>query len=627
MKKVQEIVSSSTRSLAIMFGSKKRVPAVPVSTQLVLHKAGAAGLPPGSPGGNLTEKRVEEELDPDEVAEMLPIRKPKHVGEGVTSALGLVTGSVVAGAAGLVILPAKGAMEGGARGFASGLAMGALGAVVLPTMGVVAGSVQVMRGIAQTPFSAAAAMEGKTWDKEKRSWKHYSLPTEEIEVAAAEAEWNAKLAEKRKERQKRKGNGGAVEDRTFYELLGVAPEATAAEIKVAYRTAARRLHPDKNPDDPNANLKFQKLGEAYQVLSNEDARAKYDAKGLDGLKDTQLMDASTMYAMLFGSEQFEDLIGELQIAAMLQQAEASGDPSDVSLKHLGHKQRQREVACAAKLAAKLQPYVDCQQSLVDFEAQVREQAKELATSAFGELLTHTIGAVYVYKASQALKLNLGAAMRQKGHTMQTNTRMLGAILNMIKVARAAHSLKEEDQAKMMHSQMGSFLEGAWYVSVVDVETTVRHVCRKVLGDNSLAKEGRRKRAAALKRIGELFLEAASADGKDGEGKAKTLRERLKAFLPPEAAAGACSPADAAEAGGGDDDDDDVPDLSDPTDAQPPQPPPKPPSEVALDRETLLVMSMKELRAIMKARGLSTDGLLEKTEFVDAICAHAAEPPP
>ena len=57
------------------------------------------------------------------------------------------------------------------------------------------------------------------------------------------------------------------------------------------------------------------------------------------------------------------------------------------------------------------------------------------------------------------------------------------------------------------------------------------------------------------------------------------------------------------------------------------PPPKPPPEVALDRETLLVMSMKELRAIMKARGLSTDGLLEKTEFVDAICAHAADPPP
>ena len=614
-----------------MFG-KKRGPAV--GTQVVLHVAGAAGSPPGSPGGNLTEKPVEEELDPDEVAEMLPIRKPKHVGEGVASALKLVTGSVVAGAAGLVILPAKGAMEGGARGFASGargfasgLGMGALGAVVLPTMGVVAGSVQDMRGIAQTPFSAAAAMEGKTWDKEKRSWKHYSLPTEEIEVAAAEAEWNSKLAEKRKERQKRKGSGGAVEDRTFYELLGVAPEATAAEIKAAYRTAARRLHPDKNPDDPNANLKFQKLGEAYQVLSNEDARAKYDAKGLDGLKDTQLMDASTMYAMLFGSEQFEDLIGELQIAAMLQQAEASGDPSDVSLKHLGHKQRQREVACAAKLAAKLQPYVDCQQSLVDFEAQVREQAKELATSAFGELLTHTIGAVYVYKASQALKLNLGAAMRQKGHTLQTNTRMLGAILNMLKVARAAHGLKDEDQAKMMHSQMGSFLEGAWYVSVVDVETTVRHVCRKVLGDTSLAKQGRRKRAAALKRMGELFLEAASADGKDGEGKAKTLRERLKAFLPPEAAAGACSPADGAEAGGGDDDDDDVPDLSDPTDAQPPVPPPKPPPEVALDRETLLVMSMKELRAIMKARGLSTDGLLEKTEFVDAICAHAADPPP
>ena len=59
--------------------------------------------------------------------------------------------------------------------------------------------------------------------------------------------------------------------------------------------------------------------------------------------------------MLFGSEAFEDLIGELQLAALMQQAEAVADVAEVSFRHMTHKQRQREVGCATKLAAKLQP--------------------------------------------------------------------------------------------------------------------------------------------------------------------------------------------------------------------------------------------------------------------------------
>ena len=64
--------------------------------------------------------------------------------------------------------------------------------------------------------------------------------------------------------------------------------------------------------------------------------------------------------MLFGSEAFEDLIGELQLTSMMQQAEESGVAGNIdpSLKHMSHKQRAREVGCACKLAAKLQPYVD-----------------------------------------------------------------------------------------------------------------------------------------------------------------------------------------------------------------------------------------------------------------------------
>jgi curved DNA-binding protein CbpA len=64
------------------------------------------------------------------------------------------------------------------------------------------------------------------------------------------------------------GGGGGdrkVSETEFYELLEVTPTATTAEIKRQYYLMARKLHPDKNPDDPTAKDKFQKIGEAYQV--------------------------------------------------------------------------------------------------------------------------------------------------------------------------------------------------------------------------------------------------------------------------------------------------------------------------------------------------------------------------
>lgn len=72
--------------------------------------------------------------------------------------------------------------------------------------------------------------------------------------------------------------------RDFYDILGVGRDATAEEIKKAYRKIAIKYHPDKNPGDPTAEEKFKEAAEAYEVLSNSDKRQQYDRFGHEGMR-------------------------------------------------------------------------------------------------------------------------------------------------------------------------------------------------------------------------------------------------------------------------------------------------------------------------------------------------------
>ncbi len=67
--------------------------------------------------------------------------------------------------------------------------------------------------------------------------------------------------------------------RDYYEVLGVSKGASAGEIKKAYRKMALKYHPDKNPDDQEAEAKFKEAAEAYEVLSDADKKARYDQFG------------------------------------------------------------------------------------------------------------------------------------------------------------------------------------------------------------------------------------------------------------------------------------------------------------------------------------------------------------
>ena len=106
-----------------------------------------------------------------------------------------------------------------------------------------------------------------------------------------------------------------MEKRDYYEVLGVAKNASADEIKKAYRKKAIQYHPDKNPGDKEAEDKFKEAAEAYEVLSNPDKRARYDQFGHAGMsgaagnggpfgggfgQDMSMEDIFSMFGDIFG---------------------------------------------------------------------------------------------------------------------------------------------------------------------------------------------------------------------------------------------------------------------------------------------------------------------------------------
>jgi curved DNA-binding protein len=101
-------------------------------------------------------------------------------------------------------------------------------------------------------------------------------------------------------------------DRDFYKILGVSREASPQELKKAYRQLAKELHPDRNPDDKEAEERFKDVSAAYSVVSDAEKRKLYDEFGEMGLRDgfdPEAYQAATRGAGGFGGFDFGDIFG------------------------------------------------------------------------------------------------------------------------------------------------------------------------------------------------------------------------------------------------------------------------------------------------------------------------------
>lgn len=339
------------------------------------------------------------EFNPSNVS-LFKQSNPSNILNGTKKGVGNLAYGIIGALGVILIAPFAGARSG----YESYGYTGAFGGTLVGTIGGVIGAVGVLLsslysflyfttlGLIRTPTALYSLSLGKQWDKDAEEWIDYDMSveselllgiTEEAFIEHIQSKKSVteiyspshKLAQNNNQQQDQNTNSTTqdnnnkpikkknVQDRAFYDILGVEPEATPSDIKKAYYIQAKKNHPDRNPNNNEAKATFQKISQAYEVLGDENLRLAYDTRGKAAVEGNMGMEASTMYTMIFGSENFETLIGELQIATQVKLMTETTKPTEV----LRFRQRIRELKCAMILATKLDAYLEGDEQVRDGE--------------------------------------------------------------------------------------------------------------------------------------------------------------------------------------------------------------------------------------------------------------------
>lgn len=347
--------------------------------------------------------------------------------------------------------------------------------------------------------TATQKAQGKRWNAVTHKWVIDNLEEDEATLKDINIEDDDILKVSEEDMSKPSASVVAVKETAYYDALGVAPDADEKKIKKAYYVNARKWHPDRNQSE-EAKDKFQKIGEAYQVLSDPQLRAIYDKEGEAGLSGDKTeaaagqVDPSLVFTFLFGSDAFEDIVGRLQLVTQVIIGE-----DKIDQKNMMELERRRIIRLALKLRERIQKFVEGNED--EAKLDWKNQGEELVETRYGEEILNTVGSTHKLVATQCIgSWGEGMEAQMGEHEIKRGAAM--------KAYEGAQNMQRGGE-NMGEDQLPTYIETMWNVTVIDISTTLHEVVMKVCSDKSVDKDVRMKRAQAIRVLGEMWEETKS----------------------------------------------------------------------------------------------------------------------
>ncbi|KAJ1645663.1 DnaJ-like protein [Coemansia erecta] len=392
-------------------------------------------------------------------------------------------------------------------------------------------------------------------------WKANTKPRngQQKKTASSSSASSAQSPKPKRKDGRTKGTDEDPLETEYYEWLEVSPGATQAEIKKKYYVLALKYHPDKNPSE-EAEEKFKQISEAYQVLSDPKLRSQYNELGAEKNRvDASMVDPTAFFNQLFGGERFVSMIGELNIISELSRVaeeamdeEESGAKDSKAIEGTAssatedekearkaekkrkkdeiNKRRQeteeRNMARVKELSdnlkQKLAIYVENTEAepaaaMAAWEAQIKAEAEDLKVESLGVELLHTIGNIYRFQAKKYMeKQEFLGGFRGVYHSFKETGQIMSGAYSTIKAAldlertyaelakAEENNISEEEKQRLEETAAKKALEALWKSGRLEIENILRETCNQVLHDKLADKKQLKRRAVALKAMGDIY---------------------------------------------------------------------------------------------------------------------------
>lgn len=357
-----------------------------------------------------------------------------------------------------------------------------------------------------------------------------------------------------------------VKDTTYYDLLGIDIAANEDQIKKAYRKMAIQTHPDKNPNDPDAQAKFQDISKAYKVLSTPKLKERYDQYGIDNGKNDVVMEENPfeMLMAVFGGDSFQEWIGEYSfLKNLIEQTELFSEDDDteegennvhdtqflklnnqpehskkksssqrrekiIELENQRNEKKQQQVEELAKnLEKKILEYQLAVKNnhLEEFDMKLQKEIDEnLKVESFGLELIRLIANVYKTKANNFIMSKKTHGFSKIFTNVRDTTKNVKSTFNMLNSAMDAMSAQKElekldldtmdpyKRAKIEYILQGKSMSMMWSLNKFELQGKLKSVCDHLLNDRSFSSKERLLKAKAMIYIADKFNKAQREEG-------------------------------------------------------------------------------------------------------------------